>query len=120
MISSSSMAIQPDARDAPICGALCQLVPLEHFAHGGNQLAFLDRELGLGLLLQIFLAVLGTCERCTKDQILDLERELNFVNGTRVVFEATDDSSIDTDTIVVSSHPDQSANFRKLMFAQAR
>src|SRR5512136_1685756 len=52
--------------------------------------------------------------------IVDLEGELNFIDGTGVVLEAADDGFFDTNTIIISGCLHQSGNFRKLLFACAR
>src|SRR5690349_17500731 len=57
------------------------LIPLhavtrQHLAHRLDELVLRYRELRLGLLLQIFVAVLGLVERGAEDQILDLHLAL--------------------------------------------
>ena len=45
----------------------------EQAAHGLDHCRFLDDELRLGLLLQVFVAVLGRGQCCAQDQVLDLD-----------------------------------------------
>jgi len=60
----------------------------EQAAHGLDQCCLFDGELRLGLLLQVFIAVLGRGERGPQNQVLDLDFAARFLvaalnDGTR-------------------------------------
>jgi len=58
---------------------LGQLVPGEQFAHGVDELRFRDRELRLGLFLQVLLAVLCIGQLGPKDEVLYLNLAARFL-----------------------------------------
>ena len=55
------------------------VMPREQFTHSFHELFLRYRELRLGLLLQIFLAVLDGGERGAEDQVLDLDFALGLL-----------------------------------------
>src|SRR5262245_58222832 len=79
-ISMPMTAIGLKVTSSPSSGnRSAQLVLCEQAAHGLDQRCFLDGELRLGLLLQIFVAVLGRGQCCSQDQVLDLDFAARFL-----------------------------------------